>query len=111
MKKATNSLIAAVALLALSAYADAQSLRKILERPVNIVRSEWEYDEDRNLELNYYNEDYCNYYLYRVNDDSYSLKPGKNTIFRRMKNARYDNFLTTPLLICFSAGIFRKTSR
>ena len=108
MKKVTNSLIAAVALLALSAYADAQSLRKILERPVNIVRSEWEYDGDRNLELNYYNEDYCNYYLYRVNDDSYSLKPGKNTIFKRMKNARYDNFFDNPTTYMFFRGNFPK---
>lgn len=28
-------------------------------------------------ELNYYNEDYCDYYLYRANDRSYNLSNGK----------------------------------
>ena len=58
MKNTINSLIVAAALSALSVYADAQSFQRILERPVNIVRSEWEYDNDGNQELNYYNEDY-----------------------------------------------------
>ena len=51
MKNTINSLIVAAALSALSVFADAQSFQRILERPVNIVRSEWEYDNDGNQEL------------------------------------------------------------
>lgn len=87
----------------------AQSFRKILERPVNIIRSEWEYDRENNQELNYYNEDYCNYYLYRLDDDSYNLKPGKNTIFKKMKNAQYDNPFNKATHYWYYRGNFPKS--
>lgn len=108
MKNTINSLIVAAALSALSVCADAQSFQRILERPVNIVRSEWEYDNDGNQELNYYNEDYCNYYLYRVNDDSYNLRPGKNTVFKRMKDAQYNNLFNRATTYTFFRGSFPK---
>lgn len=87
----------------------AQSLRKIMERPVNVIRSEWEYDRENNQELNYYNEDYCNYYLYRIDDDSYNLKPGKNTIFKKMKNAQYDNLFNKAISYWYFRGSFPKS--
>ena len=108
MKNTINSLIVAAALSALSVCADAQSFQRILERPVNIVRSEWEYDNDGNQELNYYNEDYCNYYLYRVNDDSYNLRPGKNTVFKRIKDAQYNNLFNRATTYMFFRGSFPK---
>lgn len=106
MRNTTNSWMVIILLLPLSVCADAQSFRRILERPVNIVRSEWEYDNEGNKELNYYNEDYCSYYLYRVDDDSYNLKPGKNTIFRKMKGAQYDNLFSRATTYMYFRGSF-----
>ena len=51
-----------------ASYTSAQSLRKLLERPYGIIESKWEKDAQGATELNYYNEDYCDYYLYRAND-------------------------------------------
>ena len=72
-------------------HAPAQSLRKLMERPFGVVESKWETDTQGNQVLNYYNEDYCDYYLYRMSDRSYNLTPGKNTIFKIEKNAPFDN--------------------
>ena len=71
-----------------ASYTSAQSLRKLLERPYGIIESKWEKDAQGTTELNYYNEDYCDYYLYRANDRSYNLSNGKNTIFKIEKNAQ-----------------------
>ena len=65
-------------------YASAQSLRKLMEMPPRIIESKWEQTSDGGTELNYYNEDLCSYYLFRENDRSYNLNPGKNTVFRIM---------------------------
>ena len=62
----------------------AQSLRKLLERPYGIIESKWEKDAQGATELNYYNEDYCDYYLYRANDRSYNLSNGK-TLYLKYK--------------------------
>lgn len=72
-------------------HISAQSLRKLMERPFGVVESKWETDTQGNQELNYYNEDHCDYYLYRMSDRSYNLTPGKNTIFKIEKNASFDN--------------------
>lgn len=76
----------------LSAYhTSAQSLRKLMERPFGIIESKWETNAQGAHELNYYNEDYCDYYLYRINDRSYNLTPGKNTVFKIEKNSHTEN--------------------
>lgn len=76
----------------LSAYhTSAQSLRKLMERPFGIIESKWETNAQGAHELNYYNEDYCDYYLYRMNDRSYNLTPGKNTVFKIEKNSHTEN--------------------
>ena len=72
-------------------HISAQSLRKLMERPFGIIESKWETSTQGDRELNYYNEDYCDYYLYRMNDRSYNLTPGKNTIFKIEKNASFEN--------------------
>lgn len=72
-------------------HTSAQSLRKLMERPLGIVESKWETNAQEGRELNYYNEDYCDYYLYRINDRSYNLIPGKNTVFRIEKNSQAEN--------------------
>lgn len=72
-------------------HISAQSLRKLMEHPFGIIESKWETNTQGDGELNYYNEDYCDYYLYRMNDRSYNLTPGKNTIFKIEKNASFEN--------------------
>ena len=91
-----------------SAGAGAQSFRKILDRPHDVVKSVWESDNEGNQELNYYNEDYCPYYLYREGDDSYELQPGKNTVFKKMKKSPYDNPFNRPTSFMYFRGFFLK---
>ena len=86
----------------------AQSLRKLLERPYGIIESKWEKDAQGATELNYYNEDYCDYYLYRANDRSYNLSNGKNTIFKIEKNAQVDNPFKSASSYTFYRGKFPK---
>ena len=68
-----------------------QSLRKLMEMPPRIIESKWEQTPEGGTELNYYNEDLCSYYLFRENDRSYNLNPGKNTVFRIEKGSNANN--------------------
>ena len=95
-----------VALFASSA--SAQSLRKLLENPQNVIESKWERNEQGDTELNYYNEDYCDYYLYRANDRSYNLNSGKNTIFKIEKGSQVDNPFKSSSSYRFYRGKFPK---
>ena len=91
-----------------ASYTSAQSLRKLLEHPYGIIESKWEKDAQGATELNYYNEDYCDYYLYRANDRSYNLSNGKNTIFKIEKNAQVDNPFKSASSYTFYRGKFPK---
>ena len=108
MKTVFQSMLLSVLWLMASAGAGAQSFRKILDRPHDVVKSVWESDNEGNQELNYYNEDYCPYYLYREGDDSYELQPGKNTVFKKMKNSPYDNPFNRPTSFMYFRGFFLK---
>ena len=91
-----------------ASYTSAQSLRNLLDRPYGIIESKWEKDAQGATELNYYNEDYCDYYLYRANDRSYNLSNGKNTIFKIEKNAQVDNPFKSASSYTFYRGKFPK---
>ena len=108
MKTVFKITLLSVFWLMTSAGAGAQSFRKILDRPHDVVKSVWESDNEGNQELNYYNEDYCPYYLYREGDDSYELQPGKNTVFKKMKNSPYDNPFNRPTSFMYFRGFFLK---
>ena len=108
MKTVFKITLLSVFWLMTSAGAGAQSFRKILDRPHDVVKSVWESDNEGNQELNYYNEDYCPYYLYREGDDSYELQPGKNTVFKKMKNSPYDNPFNRPTSFMYFRGFFPK---
>lgn len=108
MKTVFQSMLLSVLWLMASAGAGAQSFRKILDRPHDVVKSVWESDNEGNQELNYYNEDYCPYYLYREGDDSYELQPGKNTVFKKMKKSPYDNPFNRPTSFMYFRGFFPK---
>lgn len=108
MKTVFKITLLSVFWLMASAGAGAQSFRKILDRPHDVVKSVWESDNEGNQELNYYNEDYCPYYLYREGDDSYALQPGKNTVFKKMKNSPYDNPFNRPTSFMYFRGFFPK---
>ena len=53
----------------------AQSLQSIINIPDNIIESRWETDSEGNRSLNYFNNDYCDYHLFRAGDRPYTLKP------------------------------------
>lgn len=91
-----------------ASYTSAQSIRKLMERPYGIIESKWEKDAQGATELNYYNEDYCDYYLYRANDRSYNLSHGKNTVFKIEKNAQVDNPFKSASSYMFYRGRFPK---
>lgn len=70
----------------------AQSLNDvILLRQRSDIQGKWERNNLRNLDLNYYNEDFCDYYLYREMDESYNLSPGKNTVYTKDFESKVDN--------------------
>lgn len=89
-------------------YASAQSLRKLMEMPPRIIESKWEQTSDGGTELNYYNEDLCSYYLFRENDRSYNLNPGKNTVFRIEKGSNASNPFIGSSRYMFFRGQFPK---
>lgn len=89
-------------------HMSAQSLRKLMEQPFGIIESQWETNAQESRELNYYNKDYCDYYLYRMNDRSYNLTPGKNTIFKIEKNAQFENPFKSSSTYRYYRGKFPK---
>ena len=89
-------------------YASAQSLRKLMEMPPRIIESKWEQTPEGGTELNYYNGDLCSYYLFRENDRSYNLNPGKNTVFRIEKGSNASNSFKTSSRYMFFRGQFPK---
>jgi hypothetical protein bacD2_05740 len=102
-----DTLLLLIATFTLSvSQTSAQSLRQILELPINIIESKWEINTQEAEELNYYNGDYCDYYLFRENDQSYNLRPGKNTVFSILKNSHVDNPFKNPSTYIFYRGQF-----
>ena len=91
-----------------TSYASAQSLRKLMEMPPRIIESKWEQTPEGGTELNYYNEDLCSYYLFRENDRSYNLNPGKNTVFRIEKGSNANNSFKNSSRYMFFRGQFPK---
>ena len=89
-------------------YTSAQSLRKLMEMPPRIIESKWEQTPEGGTELNYYNEDLCSYYLFRENDRSYNLNPGKNTVFRIEKGSNANNPFKNSSRYMFFRGQFPK---
>lgn len=82
-----------ILVLTLSAgHIHAQSLDYvILPRTRSEVQGKWEWNNLNNLDLNYYNEDFCDYYLYREMDQSYNLPPGKTTVYTKDFESEVDN--------------------
>ena len=92
-------------------YVSAQSLRNLMEMPPRIIESKWEQTPEGGTELNYYNGDLCSYYLFRENDRSYNLNPGKNTVFRIEKGSNASNSFKTSSRYMFFRGQFPKDFR
>ena len=79
-----------------------------MEMPPRIIESKWEQTPEGGTELNYYNGDLCSYYLFRENDRSYNLNPGKNTVFRIEKGSNASNSFKTSSRYMFFRGQFPK---
>lgn len=88
--------------------ASAQSLRVLLTQNPQCIESKWEKNAQGDIELNYHNNDFCNYYVYRENDRSYTLHTGKNTIFTKKKNSNVENPFQNPSKYRFYRGEFPK---
>lgn len=89
----------------------AQSLKSLMRMPFDVVESKWEINSiNGNQELNYYNKDFCDYYLYRQQDTSYDLSPGKNTIFTIRENEAFDNLFKNATYYSYFRGRFPKSS-
>ena len=101
-----SKLLSVVFLLAVWAPLPAQIMRTLMQRPDYALESKWEVDSEGAHCLVYENKDNCDYYAYRVNDNSYELRPGKNTIFRRAKNENFDNQFRQASSYYFYRGIF-----
>lgn len=87
----------------------AQSLKSLMRMPFDVVESKWEINSTNgNQELNYYNKDFCDYYLYRQQDTSYDLSPGKNTIFTIRENEAFDNPFKNATYYSYFRGRFPK---
>lgn len=84
----------------------AQSLMSMMKQPFNIIESDWERNSNQDLSLVYTNNDFCDYYVYRIDDRSYELHPGKNTIFKIPKGSNFDNPFKNPSSYRFYRGIF-----
>lgn len=83
-----------------------QSLRTLMSRPYNIIESNWERNSKQDLSLVYTNNDFCDYYVYRKDDRSYNLHPGKNTLFTIPKGSNVENPFKDPSSFMFYRGIF-----
>lgn len=102
-----TSLLLALALC--TCHISAQSLRALLRTPTGVIESKWENNSAQNkLELNYYNEDYCGYYLYRKGDRCYNLRVGKTTVFSKAKDSKVPNPLNSSSTYRFYRGQFPK---
>lgn len=86
----------------------AQSLKSLMQRPFNIIESNWERNSKEDLQLVYTNNDYCDYYVYRIDDRSYNLRPGKNTMFSIPKGSNVDNPFKEPSSFMYFRGNFVK---
>ena len=86
----------------------AQSLKSLMQRPFNIIESNWERNSKEDLQLVYTNNDYCDYYVYRIDDRSYNLRPGKNTMFTIPKGSNVDNPFKEPSSFIYFRGNFVK---
>ncbi|WP_300793477.1 M23 family peptidase [uncultured Bacteroides sp.] len=85
-----------------------QSLKTLMQRPFNVIESNWERNSKEDLLLVYTNNDYCDYYVYRIDDRSYNLRPGKNTMFTIPKGSNVDNPFKEPSSFMYFRGNFVK---
>ena len=81
MKRTICSISLSAILIAAGSSLSAQSLKSLMRLPFNVIENKWEANRTGDgQDLNYYNNDYCDYYVFREQDNSYNLSPGKNTI-------------------------------
>ena len=71
--------------------ASAQSLMSLIGSQSRAIEGKWETNPGSKVpELNFYNHDYCDFYLVRrSNGKSYDLHPGRNTVNIRSGRNRH----------------------
>jgi hypothetical protein len=70
------------------------------------IQDKWETDYQKTREYNYYNSDYCDYYLMFSGGNSLNITPGKNTIMRITESSKGDNTFSYPGTYRFYKGKF-----
>lgn len=71
------------------------------------IYDKWELDFKGDFEYNYYNSDYCDYYLMLSTDNNFTLTPGKNTLKRIIsKSDRSDDTYNYHFTYRFFKGKF-----
>lgn len=106
MKRHTRIALLAGISLAMTMQISAQSFKILMKTPREMIESKWELNSNGDQQLNYYNRDFCDYYVFRQQDRSYSLRPGKNTIFTIHKGSNADNPFKSPSSYMYFRGNF-----
>ncbi len=96
MKKSTYIMAAISVGLTVCQYVGAQSLNDIVKVSGNDVKGKFETADNGDTQLNYYNSDYCDYYMFRLNDRAYILRPGRTTIFTQRQGSNVQNPFNSP---------------
>ena len=100
-----------ISILMIGQALNAQSLHLLIEYPYQIIESKWEtHPTDKTkTQLNYYNNDYCPYYMFRINEkEAYSIKPGKTSLITKDKNDKMHKALG-PGYYRYYRGMFLKS--
>ncbi|WP_307768459.1 M23 family peptidase [uncultured Bacteroides sp.] len=108
MQNGKTQICVVIMLLLFTMQGMSQSLKTLMQRPFNVIESNWERNSKEDLLLVYTNNDYCDYYVYRIDDRSYNLRPGKNTMFTIPKGSNVDNPFKEPSSFMYFRGNFVK---
>ena len=108
MQNGKTQICVVIMLLLFTMQGMSQSLKTLMQRPFNVIESNWERNSKEDLLLVYTNNDYCDYYAYRIDDRSYNLRPGKNTMFTIPKGSNVDNPFKEPSSFMYFRGNFVK---
>ena len=86
----------------------AQALKALMARQTGIIEGKAEQNSRKETCCNFYNNDWCDYYLCCRNDKAYNLHPGKNTLFVAPDKSKIYNPAKEEFQYRYYRGIFPK---
>lgn len=105
MKNRKTQMCVVIMLLLFTMQGMSQSLKILMQRPFNVIESNWERNSKEDLLLVYTNNDYCDYYVYRIDARSYNLRPGKTLCLQFQKAQMWIIRSKSLHLLCTSVAI------